>query len=373
MRFDWAIFALAALAVPVHAQLTGVAAVKPRLAADAKASSRAPQVALSESSDLVGGPLLGYAAREDRSGVYPLHGFPGAAFPGPTLTLAQARGNPVVSSVGGYALAAGQRPGELLVYGLRPYTASSRLLPSVFVVSTQPDQIALSPLGRIALLYDRDRREIEVLAGLPGRPISLYTVSLAGVRGLLTALAVSDDGLVSLAAFSSANGSGEIYAMRRETPASLVGAVSRVVHLAFVPNTRDGLAADYERGQVLLLRDGGRQGVQLLAGRNDGVRAPTALEASMEGSVFVVSEGSGTLLMLPPGQAAPPGLIRCGCAASGLERLKDPDSFRLTSGGGVIAVLEVQRDQPRVFYIPAGEETDREPSDVRNLGRGRSR
>jgi len=373
MRSDWAILLLAVVAVPVQAQLTGTAAVNSRLAADAKAASGPARVALTESSDLVGGPLIGYAARADRSGVYPLHGFPGAAFPGPALTLAQAAGIPVVSSVGGYALAAGERPGELLVYALKPGTASGRLLPSSFDVGIQPDRIVVSPLGRVALLYDRGRREIEVLAGLPGRPISLYTASLGGLPGVLTALAVSDDGAVSLAAFSSATGSGEIYALRRGAPASLAGSVSRVVHMSFVPDTRDGLAADYERGQVLLLRDGGREGVELLAGRSDGVRAPAAVEASTQGSVFVVNEGSQTLLMLPSAQPGAPGLIRCGCAATGLERLKDPDSFRLTAGAGVIAVLESVRGQPSVFHIPAGEDADQQPSSGHTLTRGRSR
>jgi hypothetical protein len=373
MRFDWAIFLVAILAVPARAQLSGVAAVKPHVAADAKALSRGGVVALSESSDLVGGTLIGYAARADFPAVYPLHGFPGAAFPGPALALADAAGRPVVSSVGGYALAAGERVGELLVYGLRPSPASGRLLPSRFPVSTQPDQIILSPLGRVVLLYDRGRREVEVLAGLPGRPVSLYKVSLAGVQGVLTALAVSDDGSVGLAAFSSARGSGEIYALRRDTAASLVGAVSRVVHLSFVPESRDGLAADYERGQVLLLRDGGRQGVETVAGRNDGVVSPTAVEASAAGAVFVVNAGSETVVMVPAGQSAAAGLIRCGCAASGLERLKNPDSFRLTTGAGVIAVLEAQRKQPAVFYIPAGEEAEQELSSSRTPGRGRSR
>jgi hypothetical protein len=240
-------------------------------------------------------------------------------------------------------------------------------------VGTQPDQIILSPLGRVALLYDRGRGEIGIVAGLPGRPIALYKVSLAGLQGVLTALAVSDDGAVSLAAFSTANDSGEVYAMRRDAPASLVGSIGRVVHLAFMPNTHDGLAADYERGQVLLLRDAGRQGVQVIAGGSDGVRAPKAVEASTEGSVFVVNEGSETLVMVPSGQPVPPSLIRCGCAASALERLKNPDSFRLTTGAGVIAVLEADRDRLDVFYIPAGGEADQEPSKDRPRSRGRRR
>jgi hypothetical protein len=376
MRFDRVILALAVFALPVHAQVTGAAAVrsraaKPRPAAAVKASSGPGQVALTESSDLVGGPLIGYAVRADRSGVYPLHGFPGAAFPGPTWTLAQAGGSPVVSSVGGYALAAGERPGELLLYGLRSNTASGRLLPSAFAVNTQPDKIVLSPLGGVALLYDRARHEAEILAGLPGRPISLYTVSLAGVQGVLTALAVSDDGLLSLAAFSTANDSGTIYALRRDAPASPVSSVSRVVHLAFVPKSQDGLAADYESGQILLLKDGGLQGVQLLAGRNDGLRAPTAVEASTAGTVFALSEASGILFMVRPGQSGA-SQIPCGCAASGLERLKNADSFRLTTTG-VIAVLEADRDQPDVYYIPAAEEADQQPSNDGTLSRGRNR
>jgi hypothetical protein len=372
MRLDWAILTLAVVTVPVRAQWSGVATVKAGPAVAARVSSGPPSVALSESSDLVGGSLIGYAVRADRSGVIPLQGFPGAAFPGPTLTLAEAGGIPVVSSVGGYALAASRQPGELLVYGLRPRTVASRVLPSTVRLKMQADQIVLSPLGRAALIYDRERREIEVLVGLPARPTSLYTASLAGVQGVLTALAVSDDGAVALAAFSSANSPGEIYAMRRDAPASLVGQVSRVVHLAFVPNAPDALAADYERSQVLLLKDGGRQGMQVLAGSHDGLRSPTAVEASTQGSIFVVNEGSETLVMLS-GQAALPGLVRCGCPASGLERLNDPDSFRLTRGEGVIAVLEAHDGPANVFYVPAGVAADQEPSIDKPPSRGRSR
>jgi hypothetical protein len=373
MRFDWAILALAAVAAPAYAQLTAGAALKSRPVVAAKASAGPAPVALTENSDLVGGPLLGYTARADRSGVYPLHGFPGAAFPGPALALSQAGGPAVVSSVGRYALAAGERPGELLVYALRSNTASGRLLPSAFGVSTQPDQIVLSPLGRVALLYGRGRREIEILTGMPGRPVPLYTASLPPVNGVLTALAVSDDGAVALAAFSTANGAGEIYALRPDASASLVGSVGRVVHLAFVPDSRDGLAADYDRSQVLLLKDGGRQGMQQLAGRGDGVRVPTAVEATTQGSVIVVNERSPTLVVLSPAGLSPPGAIHCGCAAAALERLSSPDSFRLTAGAGVIAVLEAGRDLPHVFHIPAGEEADPQPASGPTLGRGRSR
>lgn len=372
MRFDRAILVLA-MAVPVQAQLAGTATVSPRLAADAQALSRPAGAALSESSDLLGAPLIGFAARADHSGVYPLHGFPGAAFPGHTLELMQAGGVPVVSSVGGYALAAGEQPGELLVYSLRPGTASGRLIPSSFEVSIQPDRIVVSPLGRMVLLYDRSRREIEVLGGLPGRPVSIYKTPLEGIPGVLTALAVADDGSVALAAFSTARGSGEIYALRRDGPASPAGSVSRVMHLSFVPNTRDGLAADFERSEVLLLRDGGRQGTEVLAGHGGGIRAPRAVEASTDGSVFVVNDGANAVLMLPAGQPSAAKLIGCSCVASGLERLKNPDSFRLTSGAGVIAVLAADGAQPAVFPIPAAEETDPQPSHGPNLSRGRSR
>jgi hypothetical protein len=146
--------------------------------------------------------------------------------------------------------------------------------------------------------------------------------------------------------------------------------VNRVVHLSFVPKSHDGLAADYESGQVLLLRDGGRQGVQVLAGRNEGVRAPTVVEASLSGTVFAVNEGSETVVMMQPGQAA--GLISCGCAASGLDRLKNPDLFLLTAAG-VLAVLEADPDQPGVFYIPAAEQAEPQPSNAGTPGRGRNR
>jgi hypothetical protein len=190
---------------------------------------------------------------------------------------------------------------------------------------------------------------------------------------VLTALAVADNGSVALAAFSSERGSGRIYALRRDAPASPVASVSRVMHLSFVPNTHDGLAADYDRSEILLLRDGGRQGVELLAGRGGGIGAPRAVEASTDGRVFVVNDGANAVLMLPAGRPAAPSVIACGCVAANLDRLKNPDSFRLTSGAGVIAVLAADTAQPAVFPIPAGEDADPQPSQGPNLSRGRSR
>jgi hypothetical protein len=319
-------------------------------------------------ADPLGSPLIGFAARADGAGLYALQGFPGAAFPGPRLTLARAAGLSAISSVGSYALARGAQPGELLVYSLRPNPGSGRLLPGAFFVNTQADRIVLSPLGGVALLYDRERREIEVVAGLPRQPRSLYTVSLAGLGGVLTALAVSDDGAVALAAFSSENSGGEIYRLQRDAAASRKGTASRaasagrVVHISFVPQTRDALAADYASGQVLMLKDGGRQGTQTIAGRADGVRAPVAVEASTGGSVFVVNKGSGTLVVIAS-EGASPSSFACGCVATGLDRLKDPNSFRLTTGAGVQAVLQADQNHPDVFYIPAGEEAAQQPSD----------
>lgn len=359
MRFSWSI-GLLLCALPAHAQLAGTAALKPQPTVK-KAASTTTRVAVAAAAEPVGSPVIGYAARTDGTAVYSLQGFPGAAFPGPRLALARAAGRPVVSSTGGYALARGERAGEVLMYGLRPKAGSGMLLPSAYFANVEADQIAVSPLGRAFLVYDRERRELEVFAGLPGRPFSIYTASLAGVPGVLTALAVSDDGAVALAAFSGDNGTGEIYALRRGTPAMRAAAVSRVVHVSFVPNTRNGLAADYERGQVLILEDGGRQGAQPLAGRADGVSAPVAVEASTDGSVFVVNEESAMLVLIP--SESSPSSFPCGCTATGLQRLKDPDSFRLTTGAGIQAVLQANGNQPGVFYVPAGEEAALDPAE----------
>jgi hypothetical protein len=368
MRFVCLVCLLLSVA-PLQAQLAGTAALKPRPATDRKAASATTRVAVTSATDPVGGPLIGYAARADGSGVYPLQGFPGAAFPGPRMSLLRAGGPAVISSVGGYALARGDQQGELLIYGLRPGAGSGMLAPATFRAGVKADQIVLSPLGKVALLYDRERKQVEVLAGFPGQPFSLYTSSLADLSGLLTALAVSDDGAVALAAFSSENGSGEIYALRPGSAASQAAVVSRVVHLSFIPGTRNALAADYDRSQVLMLEDGGRQGAQLLAGRGDGVQSPIAVEASSAGSVVVVNEASGTLVVVSSGQSTPL-LFACGCVPTGLQRLKNPDSFRLTSGGGVQAVLQAG-DAPDVFYIPAAEEPVSQPSDSQAPARTR--
>jgi hypothetical protein len=79
------------------------------------------------------------------------------------------------------------------------------------------------------------------------------------------------------------------------------------------------------------------------------------VEASTNGSVFVVNEGSGTLVFVDSETPAA-SLFSCGCVATGLERLKDPDSFRLTTGAGVQAVLQADPNHPGIFYVPAGEE-----------------
>jgi hypothetical protein len=361
MKFACKILALVFAAWPAYSQEAGAAAGKAGLAADAKAASAPARVGLAASSDPIGGPLIGYAARSDSPDVYPLNGFPGAAFPGPVVSLAQASGRPVVSSVGGYAVAAGEQPGELLIYSLTPGAAPASLPPSALQFSTHPDQIVLSPLGRAAALYERARQQVEIVAGLPFRPVSLGAISLPGAPGVLTALAVSDSGAVALAAFSSARNSGQIYVLRRDAAPLLAGPAGRVVHLAFAPNSHDALAADYDRSQILLLRDGGLDGMQLLAGPGEGVRAPAAVEASTRGEVFVVNDGSPTVLVLSLVQAGLSNVVECGCAASALQRLRNPDAFQLTTGGGPMAVLDADRDLPGVFYIPAGEHTNQQP------------
>jgi hypothetical protein len=339
--------------------LAGTAALKPRPEADRKAAG-STRVAVAATVEPVGAPVIGYAARADGSGVYSLQGFPGAAFPGPPLSLVRAAGSAVVSSAGGYALARGDQ-GELLIYGLRPNSNSGMLAPATFRAGVKADQIVLSPLGQTALLYDRGRKEVEILAGFPGQPYSLFRAALSGLHGVLTALAVSDDGSVALAAFSLGDGAGEVYALRRDAQASQVAAVGRVVHLSFAPGTRNALAADYDRNQVLILRDGGRQGAELLAGRGEGVQAPVAVETSSAGTVVVVNEASAALVVIGSGQPSP-GLFSCGCIPTGLERMKDPDSFRLTTQGGVQAVLKASGGSPDLFYIPASEDLASQPT-----------
>jgi len=320
----------------------------------------------------VAGPVLGYSFNRRAARIEAMHGIPGAASVARSVPLDFHPAAAAVSSQKGYALAAGRDGGLHLVDlsssapAVRPLTEARSAL----------DRIALSPNGSAAALYDRGRRLVEVLTGLPAEPETAGRYDAAELTGALTALAVSDSGETLLAATAGLQGGG-LYALREGGPPRLITPGGHITSLRFLHGVEDAVAADFSRNEVSLVRgvQGGFEAIVVAASR-EGVRHPRAAATDEDNRRLFVASTAGTVLEIDLETRAAKTL-QCRCNPTMLRPLRDASVFQLTdSPSGPVWALDARGAEARFVFIPR-RETEETPPDspgkkVRILrGRGR--
>src|SRR5262249_43379858 len=156
----------------------------------------------------------------------------------------------------------------------------------------------------------------QVFTGLPDSPRILREIPFGTAGGVLTSAAISDDGQAILAAL--ANDPVLVPADGIPRPFLLAGPVSA---MAFRARTHDAIVAGLSNNQVsLILHAAEAPEVQLLAGPEDGILDPLAVEFSLDGRRALVANSGGTLVQLDLTEA-PPQSLSCQCRITGLHRL----------------------------------------------------
>jgi hypothetical protein len=294
----------------------------------------------------VTGPILGYMWDRGAGGLRPILGIPGSSTLGPIADAGAALAAAEIAPGQDYALAVAAGSGSVLLIRLNgPLSATA-----IDGIPAGPERIILSPSGASAAIYYADRHRIQLLSGLPDAPSLGNAIDIAALPALITAVAVNDgDGLVLVAA------PGALYAAGAGLAAPvLVAPIGRASNIAFLQNSRDAVAADYDRNEIILIRDvtGAAQRV-VLAGEREGIAKPIAVAVSNQNQqVLAASAGAVAMLGLDGG---PPTLVACPCSLSGLHRLKGEAVFRLNDpSSDPMYLLDAGAAQPRVLFVPPG-------------------
>jgi hypothetical protein len=276
------------------------------------------------------GPILGFVHDRAADAIRPVQGIPGAATLGPAIDV----GFPVAAawfSPAGHALSLSD-DGRLYVVDLRAAT----VVPVENAMAT-PGRILFSSSGNAALLYSEAARRLQMVSGLPARPV---------VRELdfpapdAQPLAVSDDEAALLAA-------GDVAWLAASGRAPVAIRV-RANAAAFRRGARDALMASGD-GTLYRIDSGG--GAQALPSSADAPPDPAELRLSADGAFAFVAGRAGLLsrIEIATGAAAS---VDCHCSPAALEPFASGTVFRISDlSGGPLWLLD--GSEPRVWFVPA--------------------
>lgn len=303
----------------------------------------------SEPADLatgLRGPVLGLAFDASLKSVRPVLGFPGAATLGAPLSVRFPLERVFPAHRGGFALAVDQTDGAVV-----QITAAGVRKP--VGVTGAPDQVVFSPSTMTAALYRADRGVVEVVRHLPEAPMLAASLNLSALPGPVSALAVSDAGLV-VAACRTGSDSETVFVFAPGRTMFSVLSVRRAAAIAFLGSSDDALVADAEANVVYRIHGAaGRAAITVLAGAAEGVSAPVALAASADGRRAVIANGGGAPVLLLDVETGGAKTISCACRITAAEPMAGNAVFRLTGPDqSPMWLLDADPPNPRVLFVP---------------------
>ncbi len=366
---------LPCLCVAFAAQVVAVsgAGLRPASAAIEVASQalRAEAENTDSPSSRVTGPTLGFLFDAHSGSLFRIPGIAGAASLGNRLDVGFRIAQAVVGPQQDFAIAirAGDRQALLL-----RFLAGAAGVSSLGPATAGVDRLALSPSGRNAVFYDANQTKLTVVTGLPLAPSISRRVDISGGTGELTALAIGDDPDNVLVASADAD-AGSVFALRAEGSLAPVYTGGRVSAIRFLDGGQDAALADASLGRVYLARGLASQvTLELLAGEQDGITSPVAIEASRESRmIFVANRDSGVIVSIDPNSRAVTQ-FSCQCTPMLLNRLTGDSVFQLTDPSEQpVKIFDGGARGPRVLAIPGTPALSNEGPPLPPRARSRSR
>ena len=211
-------------------------------------------------------------------------------------------------------------------------------------------RFVLSPSQSAAAFYDDGAERIQIVTGLPDSPKVVRELTTAGGFGPVTALAVSDDGGRVLA------GAGlSLWIFDEATGLSSITPDGQITALCFRSDSRDGFLA-LQSGQILKLSgSAGLLSLGTAAGSNDA--SPIAMRVSSDGTRGYIALNNGTFSVVDF-RAGTAATLSCHCTPDGLEPLGLSGVFRINESSidAPLLLLDVSRDTPRLWFVPASKD-----------------
>ncbi len=334
------------------------AQVEVAVSAPAVVKALAEGASLEDSGNPVEGPVLGYIFDRQTQLLWRLLGIAGASQMAPAFPFEVHLGRLEVSSQPKYGFGFESGTGEAHLYDL---SGAELVEIETSGLDSGIDRIVLSPSGEAAGLYNRQTKQVQIVTGLPDDPQARGRASVETVPGVLAALAISDDG-ESVLAGVSAEGGGSVYLVGpQQSPRSILP-VGRPSSIAFLHGSSDAVVADYDRNEVLLVRDvRGAAQATVLGGERESILRPVAVAASADNErVFAASSQTNQVVILPANGDSP-NLVTCECQPSRLKALAGNAVFRITgASASPVMLLDADHESngqpaPRIVFVPPGD------------------
>ena len=301
-------------------------------------------------SSRVTGPTLGFLFDAHSGSLFRMPGIAGAASLGNRLEVGFRISQAVVGPQQDFVMVT--RAGDRQALLIR-FLAGAVGVSSLGAATAGVDRIALSPNGLNAALYDAAQGKLTIVTGLPLAPSIVRNVDVSGLTGELTALAIGDDADNVLVASADAD-AGSVFALRAEGNLAPVYTGGRVSAIRFLDGRQDAAFADASLGRVYLARGLASQvTLELLAGEQDGITLPVAIEASRDSRVlFVANRDSGVIASIDRDSRAV-AQFSCQCTPTLLNRLTGDSVFQLTDPSEQpVKIFDGGARGPRVLAIP---------------------
>lgn len=197
-----------------------------------------------------------------------------------------------------------------------------------------PDRIAVSPLGRAAVLYSSVARSAQVITGLPEAPTLRRQMALPWQ---IDAIAVSDRGAVL------AGAAGALWSISPGTPPAIVQ-----------PGDVEAIAFFADRDDAAFAADGAlwlRRGTAITP--LGGVSGAVAVQAGT-GYVFAATQESIVRIELATRIRTE---TACEFTVTALDPMSADAVFRLNQAGDApLYLYDGSRPEPRVLFVPDAPE-----------------
>jgi len=318
---------------------------------------------------LLRGPVLGYVLDGRSGSIRPLNGIPGSSHLGRPLALPFPVSRAVFSSQADFALlVSGREDGA--VFLASDLGGPSPVLMPVAGAIEGPDRIVMNSVESAAALYSAYTRRVQIVRGLPERPVADPALELASLSGKVTALAI-DNRATGVLIAGSEDDRGALYWVEAG-PAGLAPGPSpglrflanfaRPSALALLRDDQDVAVTDAGRNELLLVRNfAGAAEVFLLAGERDGISNPVAVAAWADGRLILAANAEdapsrGSLAIIDLSGVTPPARLALEAVPSRLDRLRGRSSFLLTEPGQAPLLLFDATDSSSLYFVPASKE-----------------
>ncbi len=268
-------------------------------------------------------PLLGYLASGTQ--ISPIAGVPGAVTLGDPIPLPDRV--KMVLPVPQQRIAIVERSGAQESGIMRLGVIDSGGVIPIENTFAHSDLIALSPSGRVAVLYSAASQQAQVVAGLPDQPHISRFIDVSPAMLPIVSIAVSDDAQTVLAGVSDGS-AGALWSFAAGQDPHPIAPAGVPCSVRFFADRQDAIVADSGWKQVSSVHS---DTAQVLAASGQGIAAPSDVEISADQQTIWVADSVSGLFRIDLRSGTVAG-IEGAIPATKLIRLTGQSIFLLLSG-----------------------------------------